>query len=177
MLTKEFINGVFATEIQQMTIGKDGIAVHPFIGFSLVCQSIEVLGACFDEYDWENRNLSELRFRLAISKLFDPQYQIFNSRKSKYDLYKNLRCPMIHQMRPGMFVRLSERKHEIEAGVKNTHLSIQKGALLLIYEDLFDDFKNACQRLVMMIEKRELKAEKVYEHNISVPKDNLSLRS
>ena len=57
MLTKEFINGVFATEIQQMTIGGDGIAVHLFIGFSLVYQSIEVLGAFFDEYDWENRNL------------------------------------------------------------------------------------------------------------------------
>lgn len=172
MLTKDFINTVFVTEIEQMTIGLDGKATHPYVGFSLICQSIEVIGACFDEYDWEDRNLSELRFRLAIKKLFPEKYQKYNNKKNKYDLYKNLRCPMVHQMRPGEYIGLSERKHEVSAGATNVHLNIHADKLLLIYEDFLRDFKNASEKLISMIEEQNLQAGKVYGHNLSIPSDN-----
>ncbi len=172
MLTKEFINTVFITEIEQMTIDANGNATHPYIGFSLICQSIEVLGACFDEYDWEDKSLSELRFRLAVTKLFSEKYQQYNSKKSKLDLYKNLRCPMVHQMRPGKFVGLSERKHEKIAKASNIHLTMQNNNLIFIYEDFFEDFKNACNKLIKIIENGSLQTEKVYGHNISIPSDN-----
>ncbi len=175
MFTKDFINQVFVTEVEQMTIDKNGLATHPYIGFSLICQLIEVIGACFDEYDWENRNLSELRFRLAITKLFPEKYKEYNNNKSRFDLYKNLRCPMVHQMRPSKYIGLSERKHEVKAGIKNAHLSMQGGMLLLIYEDFLADFKNASLLLIKMIENNHLSSKKVYDHNLSIPSDNPTL--
>lgn len=171
MLTKEFINTVFVNEIKQMTTGVSGNATHPYIGFSLICQSIEVLGACFDEYDWEDQNLSELRFRLAISKLFPENYQYYNNKKNKIDLYKNLRCPMVHQMRPGRYIGLSERKHELSSGLNNKHLTKQGNQLILIYEDFLKDFQNACIKIVELIENGGLRTVKVLGHNISVPSD------
>ena len=162
---------MFQKEIEQITIGSDGMASHPYIGFSLVCQSIEVLGACFDEYDWEDRNLSELRFRLAIKKLFPQKiYGKYNSKKAKIDLYKNLRCPMVHQMRPGLRVGLSERKHQ-KTDQALRHMVVSKDQLIIIYEDFLDDFKSACACLIDMIARGELKTEKVLGHNISVPSD------
>lgn len=171
MLTKDFIQTVFIAEIERMTVGSDGKATHPYIGFSLVCQSIEVLGACFDEYDWKDRNLSELRFRLAISKTFPEKYQQFNSKKSKIDLYKNLRCPMVHQMRPGEYIGLSERKHEEKVRASDLHLTKQGGHLILVYEDFLKDFQEACGKMVSLIDGGELKTQKVLGHNISVPND------
>lgn len=172
MLTKKFIEDVFKNEIAEMTMNDNGFAKHPYIGFSLVCQSIEVLGACFDEYDWEDRNLSELRFRLAISKLFTEKYQQFNNKKSKIDLYKNLRCPMVHQMRPGKFIGLSERKHELSYGVSNKHLTKQGTKIILIYEDFLKDFQGACNKIIELIDGGELKTQKVLDHNILIPADS-----
>ncbi len=177
MLTKDFIKGTLIGSIENMTIGADDLATNPYVGFSLVCQSIEIIGACFDEYDWEDRNLSELRFRLAIKKLFPEKYQVYNHRNNKIDLYKNLRCPMVHQMRPGKFIGLSERRAEIISGTKNAHLTIQTEKdgfkkLVLIYEDFFNDFKGACQKVIELIEVEKLQSGKVYGHNIYVPSDN-----
>ncbi|NCU42484.1 MAG: hypothetical protein EOM19_07270 [Candidatus Moranbacteria bacterium] len=171
MFTKEFIETVFIAEIKQMTIGSDGKARHPYIGFSLICQSIEVLGACFDEYNWEDRSLSELRFRLAINKLFLEKYKECNGKNKKIDLYKHLRCPMIHQMRPGRYIGLSERKHEETAKASNLHLTKQGEQLLLIYEDFLNDFILASKKLFDMIDSGELRSEKVLGHSIFIPSD------
>lgn len=171
MLTKDFIQETLIEGIGRMTIGSDYLASNAYIGFSLVCQAIEVLGACFDEYDWEDRYLSELRFRLAIKKLFPEKCITFNDKKAQFDLYKNLRCPMVHQMRPGKYIGLSQRKHEKAANVSNLHLSMQDKHLVLIYEDFFGDFRQACQMLIKMIDDKKFQAEKVYGHNISVPSD------
>lgn len=172
MLTKDFIKGTLIDTIESMTMKEDGYAKYPYVGFSLVCQSIEIIGGCFDEYDWEDRNLSELRFRLAIKKFFPDKYQKYINKNNKIDLYQNLRCPMVHQMRPGKFIGLSERVHESKFGQKNLHLTIQDKKLILIYEDFFRDFKNACEKLLEMIENKNLQSDKVCGHHISVPSDN-----
>jgi hypothetical protein len=172
MLTKDFIETVFIDEIKQMTTGSDEKATHPYIGFSLICQSIEILGACFDEYSWEDRSLSELRFRLAIDKLFPEKYKEFNGKNNKIDFYKNLRCPMVHQMRPGKYIGLSERKHEEEAKSSGLHLTKDGNQLIMIYEDFLNDFIQASEKLICIINSGELKTAKVVNHNISVPSDS-----
>lgn len=172
MKTRDFIQNVLGKEIKQMTTDAQGNTNHAYIGFSLICQSIEVLGACFDEYDWENRYLSELRFRLAISKLFNNKYQKYNNKKTKIDLYNNLRCPMVHQMRPGNYIGLSEEKHKFKKKPPLVHLSVCNNKLILIYEDFLKDFINACNKIVKMIDSGELKTKKVLGHNISVPNDS-----
>ncbi|MEL7666159.1 MAG: hypothetical protein AAGU06_01895 [Candidatus Shapirobacteria bacterium] len=169
MYTKDFIKDVFIKEIEQMTIDTSGNRVHSYIGFSLVCQCIEVLGACFDKYDWESEKLSKRRFRRAIKELFPEKYKQFNNENNKYDLYKNLRCPMIHQMRPGKYIALSERIHEQEARKSNLHLTIlNSGQLILIYEDFLYDFIKACKKLINLIESGNIKTNKILSENISV---------
>lgn len=169
MLTKEFIEQVFYKEFALMTLDDTGKAIHPYVGFALISQAIEILGACFDEYSWEDRNLSALRFNLAIDKLFDEQYKKIG--KKKVDLYNNLRCPMVHQMRPGKKIGLSQRSHEIKAGNTKVHLTIQDGKTILIYEDFLADFQSACKKVIQMIEVGKLTNKKVNSHNISVPED------
>ncbi len=172
MLTKDFLNVIFINEIEQMTIGLDNYASHPYIGFSLIGSSIEILGACLDGQDWEKTGLSESRFRLAIKDLFPIDYHNYNDKNSPYDLYSNLRCSLSHSLRPGGTIGLSERRHEEKAGGGPAHLVIQNKILILIYEDFLNDFKNASNKVIEMIGRREILNQKVYSHIISVPSDN-----
>jgi hypothetical protein len=110
MKVADFIQGPLASEIKNMTIKEEG--THAYLGFSLICEGIEFLGACLDEYDWEEKGLSEKRFRLALDRLFPQKYKNFNSRKSKYDIYSNVRCSLVHCLRPSNKIVLSERCHE-----------------------------------------------------------------
>jgi hypothetical protein len=173
MLTRDFIKDVLIVEIKQMTLHENEEASHPYIGFSIVNQSIECLGACFDDYDWGAQNLSGLRFRNAIRKLFPDKYKHFNNGK-KHDLYNNLRCSLVHQMRPGHNIGLSERKYEKKSDQNNTHLTIQNEQLILIYEEFLDDFIKACKKTIEWIDNGKLTTQKAVGHIISVPQDYTS---
>lgn len=169
MTVKEFIGGAFLGELEKMTIGSDGLASHPYLGFSMISSFIEVLGACLDNEDWSKQGLSESRFRIAVTELFPVKYNQYNQRGNQFDLYAGLRCSLVHALQPGALIGLSERKHEIRANTANKHLTIQNGELLLIYEDFLNDFKNACQKVISMIDNKKLSGSKVYSHKISVP--------
>lgn len=173
MLVRDFIEVVLFTEIEKMTLKLDGYASHAYVGFSLVASSIEVLGACLDDNDWSKAGLSEARFRLAIKELFPVNYNNFNDNNNVHDLYAGLRCSLVHSLRPGILISLSERKHEDAAGIIEAHLTIQDERLLLIYEDFLLDFKKACECVMSMIDKKEIKHDKVYGHSISVPNDRV----
>jgi len=173
MLVKDFIGATLLLEIEQMTIA-DGYATHPYVGFSLVSAAIEVLGACLDNNDWGKTGLSESRFRLAIKELFPAGYDQYNANGNSHDLYAGLRCALVHSLRPGTLISLSERKHEESAGVTGAHLSTQNEKLLLIYEDLLADFKKACEEIIRRIDKKEITHQKIYSHNISIPSDKTS---
>jgi hypothetical protein len=174
MLVKDFIEVTLLTEIEQMTVGENGYATHPYIGFSLIFAAIEVLGACLDDNDWSKNGFSESRFRLAIAMLFPTTYCQYNRKENQHDLYRDLRCSLVHTLIPGNLISLSERKHEESAGVIGAHLTMQKGKLLLIYEDLLMDFKDACKKLIKMIEEKEIEHQKVYGHSISIPSDKIN---
>ncbi|MFA7169560.1 MAG: hypothetical protein WC178_01770 [Candidatus Paceibacterota bacterium] len=149
-----------------MTIKEKG--THAYLGFSLICGGIEFLGACLDKYSWEKKGLSEKRFRLAINQLFPEKYKDYNTRGNEYDIYSNVRCSLVHSLRPGNKIGLSERYHE---GNQKWHLKISNGNLIIIYEDLLDDFIAACKKVQRKIEVHEIKSEKVYGHVISTPQD------
>lgn len=51
------------------------------------------------------------------------------------------------------------------------HLKIQNDKLLLIYEDFLQDFEKACNKLLSMIENKDIQFEKAYSHIISIPSD------
>ncbi len=169
MLVKEFIGSAFLIEIREMTIQAD--RSYAYLGFGLISQSIEFLGACLDPYAWDQKGISADRFKLAIKELFPDKYK--EHTKGKFDLYSNLRCSLVHSSRPGNPISLSERKHEINANLKDMHLKIQSDKLLLIYEDFLQDFEMACTNLLFMIENNDIQFDKVYSHIISIPSDKL----
>jgi hypothetical protein len=164
MLVKEFIKGPLLDEIEDMTMGKNGVPTHPYLGFQLIATAIEFLGACLDQYEWGERNMSEKRFKLAIKELFDKKYHQHNN-GGKFDLYSNLRCSLVHSSRPGNNIGLYEKKHGA------THLFVDNKSLTLVFEDLLNDFKLACNRLVNLIDNRSINSAKVYCHVLSVPQD------
>ncbi len=165
MLVKDFIQGPLISEIRSMTIVEDG--THAYLGFVLICQAIEFLGACLDPYSWEELGQSKNRFRLAIDHLFPDNYKRFNS-QGEHDLYSNLRCSLVHSMQPASKIGLSERRHEKNG--EKYHLQVVNGYLILIYEDFLQDFLEACREVIRRIESRGIVSGKVYAHVISIPK-------
>lgn len=165
MLVKDFIKGPLLSEIEAMTMCGD-MASHPYLGFQLICPAIEFLGACLDQYPWEEKGMSEKRFRLALKELFNQKYSECNE-GDEFDLYSNLRCSLVHSSRPGNAIGLSELKS------KTIHLSRFSGQggkkqMVLIYEEFLIDFKNACKSLLVLIDDRKINNHKVYSHILSV---------
>lgn len=108
----EIIKGVIAGEVACLIYpeGKRSPEVfqqsHAYIKFLPVIACIEFLGACYDEFPFdqtrlEQRDLVEDRFNKALKELFDKKYLPYSKAASNFYFYKKLRCPMIHQLRPG----------------------------------------------------------------------------
>ena len=150
MTQKQFIQNVLILEIKNIVDG------HKYLSFGLITNGIELLGICIEspKSHFYVRNKSADRFRGAVDQLFPSKYKQFNNLKKEksfgYDLYSELRCGMNHSVLPGPKVALSERMH----GHKN--LSIQNNQLVLVAEDFYDDFKNACEKVIAKIDKGEI---------------------
>ena len=169
MNVKEFITQVFLNEYKRL------IYEHEFhyISFSLIALGIEFLGACIDEHDFGQRGRSEKRFRRALTELFPSEYQRFNRRNDRYDLYDNLRNGFAHQFRPGSMVGLTHRAESAQYGTE--HLQTDNGQLILISEDLYEDFETACEKVIRRINSHSIEHPKVYSSFLSVPQDRSSL--
>jgi hypothetical protein len=156
---KDFVKKVLIGEIKtiQQTYG------HHYLSFGLIAQGIELLGACLDNKDFHKNGTSGDRFRDAIDKLFPDKYKIFNNKTSDYDLYKNLRCGLLHVVLPGSFIELIQEseKEKFNAG----HLDIKqirgKDRLILVSQDLFSDFENACNEIVNRIDLGTIDPSKI----------------
>lgn len=123
----------------------------PYVKFQLIAPNIEFLGACYDEYPFYcppeiKRDVSEYRFNNALNKLFNKKYKPFAKKSSTYNLYKLFRCGMVHQMAPGKGVALTTRKESKED--ETEHLKVTNGKLILVLEDLYDDFAKASIKLL-----------------------------
>ncbi len=158
MKVSDFIQKVLIDEFKQ--IREDG---HPYISFSLISQGIEFLGACLDSEPFSGKGLSAPRFRRAIYDLFPPSYHQFNQGTGRpFDLYENLRCGLLHVILPGSRLELIRRS---EAAVLNAdHLEIKEirgmYRLVLVSEDLFDDYEKACKEIIGRIGDGRLKGWK-----------------
>ncbi len=122
---------------------QDIVQKHPFYSWSLMMAGVELLGTFLDTsnsffVDRESGN----RFKNAIDKLFPPSYQPYKDR-----LYKELRCGVNHYTLPHQTIILSERIYN-----KQNLSSDQKGNLILVAEDFFGDFKNACEQIIVMLD-------------------------
>lgn len=124
-----------------MLIGEieDIVNRHHYLSFGLITQGIELLGAIIEDpqKEFSERNLSEGRFKKALKRLFPSEYHIH-----KDLLYTELRCGMSHVLRPRNNIVLAQRQYGHE------NLSQMDDKLLLVAEDFFDDFKDACNQVI-----------------------------
>lgn len=159
LLVQEFIMEIIITGIEGVLKAKE----HFFV-FGLICAGIEFLGACYDDYDWHTPNISEVRFRKALS-LFPEEYHEFNKNKNKpSDFYSALRCGYLPVFLPDKNLEVT---NEEEAEQKNwCHLKyseIRQGEkrLVIISNTFFKDFENACDKVITNINKGILSLEKL----------------
>lgn len=152
---REFINNVLIGEF------KDIQQRHPYVSFSLIGLGIELLGACIGEFEFAEKWKSAERFRNAIKELFPQEYQVYNDENRGDDLYDNLRCGFAHQSRPGGKIALT---HRAESERENTeHLKDYKGKLILVAENLFEDFEAACRGVIRRIDDGEITYKKLQD--------------
>lgn len=136
---------------------------HDYISFSLICQGIEFLGACLDSEPFSAKGLSAPRFRKAIDDLFPTSYHQFNQGTGKpFDLYENFRCGLLHIMLPGSRLELIRRVEEVKFNAHHLEVKEVRGMdkLVLVSEDLFEDYEAACGEIIARISDGRLRGWK-----------------
>ncbi len=162
MTVLDFIQNVLIDEV--MTLQREG--EHDRLSLSLVYQGIEFLGACLDSESFSAKGLSAARFRRAIYDLFPNSYYPFNQgSRTPFDLYENLQGTLWHAILPAsrlVLIRRSEKENFLA-----NHLEVKEiqgmNRLVLVLEDLFRDYENACRTIMARIREGRLKGWKFAE--------------
>jgi hypothetical protein len=155
----DFIQNILIDEFKKIQQAEG----HHYVSFSLICQGIEFLGACLDSEPFSAKGLSAPRFRRAIYDLFPTSYRKFNQGSGRsFDLYENLRCGLLYvilQESPLELIRRSEKER-----FNANHLEVMEirgiHRLVLVSEDLFEDYEKACQEIIARISGGRLKGWK-----------------
>lgn len=135
----EFIDTVLIDEIN------DIIPKHAYISFGLISQGIEFIGSCYDKFDFHEQNQSTNRFKTGLEQ-FDPKYSFFII--GSCNLYKNLRCGLLHVFIPKSEISLGEKQKDIKYNhLQKNKLNDGTERYVLLIEDFFADFKNALEKL------------------------------
>ena len=134
---KEYIEKYLIKEIGEI------VHAHQELSWVLMMAGIELLGRCVKAKIADDSN-NELYFREGL-KLFKSDYQKYNTDSNNpYDFYKKLRCGFSHLTFPKDSVAISERVNG------STNLSFFNGKLIVVAEDFYEDFKEACGKVIGM---------------------------
>ena len=159
MTLVDFIQRVLMEEFRNLQ--RDG--EHDTISLSLLCQGIVFLGACLDSEPFSAKGLSAPRFRKAVYDLFPASYHPFNQGSGRrYDLYENLRSSLFHIILTGSYLELIRRSQKAERNVHHLEVKEIRGMnrLVLVSEDLFEDYEEACKEIIARIRDGRLKGWK-----------------
>lgn len=92
MTTENFINKVLIEEIG------DIVKCHPYLAALLIGCGIEFLGKCLDDsqesFDYKDEKACKALFEKAMTEA--PTLQKYSWK----DMYYQIRCGMVHEMRP-----------------------------------------------------------------------------
>lgn len=149
MNIKQFINRVFLEELGSI------VPHYHYLSFVIMASAIEFMGACLDAEPFDEPHLSRKRFDAAIRSLFDARYHKYAGKKAEISLYTNLRCGMVHVTRPGGKVVFTHKKESAAEGTAHLELLENTGQLVLVCEDLYDDFVKALENLKIKMGKRD----------------------
>jgi hypothetical protein len=144
---KDFIKKVL---IQEMD---DVVTKHPYLAFLLICSGIEFLGRCIDKnnqnWDWDLKyQKANPPFDNAIKKLFPKKYSLL---LKKYSLRDQLRNGMVHILSPKSKIGLTQLKYcKDQKILTRYHPFEQSGKLVFIIEYFYNDFVEACKKVLRM---------------------------
>lgn len=149
-LTKT-IRAILINEVKSVIYEHKG---SPFIKFATIALAIEYIGACLDDFPFEDDKQSKKRFNKGL-KLLGKKYKPFSKESSNVYFYKDFRCAFVHQLRPEKNIELT---HRIEAKVEGTrHLvPLKSGSLVLVLEDFYDDLEKACNKLIRLFDEGKI---------------------
>ena len=154
-----FIQKVLIDEFKEIQHGEG----HLSLSTALLGQGIEFLGACLDSEPFSAKGLSAPRFRKAIDDLFPPTYHRFNQGTGKpFDLYENLRLGLLLPILPGIRLELRRRIGTEKRGAHHLDVLEIRGMsrLVLVWEDLLEDYERACEEVMASIRGGRLKGWK-----------------
>jgi hypothetical protein len=95
LTVEDTINQVIQKEMKELVYFQGA----PYVKFVLLSVAVEFLGACLDSHEFHDEKQSQERFNNAL-KLFPKKYHKFAKKDSKINLFKELRCGMIHKLSP-----------------------------------------------------------------------------
>lgn len=159
MTIPDFIQRVLIDGFKEIQRGE----VRPYLSSALLGQGIAFLGACLDSEPFSAKGLSAPRFRKAIYDLFPPSYQRFNQGTGKpFDLYENLRPGLLLPILPGVRLELLRRIDREKWRVNHLDVVEIRGMsrLVLVWEDLLEDYERACKEVMARIRDGRLKSWK-----------------
>jgi hypothetical protein len=173
---KDFIQTVLIKNIGSLV----GTGNH-YLGFGPQTQAIELLGAIIEDEAIErlqpnNRNSefdtqrkSRRRFHNALKLFSNPKYIQFcpelktdTAYQADYDLYGNLRCGYAHQMRPIGKISVTTEPESITDGTTHLEIDPLSVRLIVVSEILYRDLKEACEKVITMIDNGQINHTKPY---------------
>jgi len=159
MRISDFIQKVLIEEFRKIEQDEG----HHYISISLICQGIEFLGACLDSEPFSAKGQSAARFRRAIYELFPASYRPYNQGTGRaFDLYENLRCGLLHVILPDSPIEVIQQSEKEKFDVNHLEVKEIRGRdrLVLVSEDLFDDYEKACKEIIVRIHHGRLRGWK-----------------
>ena len=146
---EDFISHIICDQLKRLIYTSD---ISPYSKFLTLPQYIEFLGACIDEHEFIDETKSKSRFNNVLTKYFKPinnKYILYNDTHLKWNLYKDFRCGVVHQLRPLNKIAFTTRDEAKESG--NKHLEIDEKHdeyLVLVLEDMYDHIEKVANNII-----------------------------
>ena len=160
-----------ADTVEKVLIGEMGSLINchqgsNYIKFINIAVGIEFLGACMDSFDFSKPKKSEERFNKGL-KLFPKKYHKHSRKNAKIYFFRDFRCGFIHQLRPLGGIVITHRDESKREGTKHLQ-ELGTDEFVLVLEELFEDFKKACGKLITLHKNNKLPTKKVDDNFIYV---------
>jgi len=139
---KKFIKDVLIDELGAV------VKISPWLSFISISSGIEFLGKCIDTNnptDWNISGVSRSNFDHAVNSLDSLTKYRPLLPKNQFDLYGEFRCGLVHSCAPKDKISLSHGLHE-QRNLVNTN-----GVINFNADELYQDFKSACEEVINMI--------------------------
>ena len=145
---KDFILKIYVDNLEEIV----NTHRYHYISFGLLGTGIEFLGKCLNETEnltWHEHKtgLPRRNFDMTLTSLMTR----YGPYKDTYRLCDSLRNGMAHAFQPKNMIELTHENEARERGWVDLRIN-SSGRLVLVCENLYDDFKEACLEVMRRID-------------------------